>query len=121
MKSDYCHFSLDIPTDFLLATDWTFQALNPGAGRSFSLLHSHPQQPWGPPGHLYNEYWGYFPGVKGLGRGVDQPHLSSAAIENDYSYTSTPLVMGQPLLYPTTYAVKIQHYKTPASCVLPLG
>jgi len=55
MKFDHEHFCWDFPTDFLLATDWTFQGSSPGAGRSFSLLHSHPQQHWGPPGHLYNE------------------------------------------------------------------
>jgi hypothetical protein len=94
IKSDRVHFCWDFPTDFLLATDWTFRGSNPGAGRSFSLLHSHPQQPWGPPGHLYNEYWGYFPGVKGLGRGVDQPHLSSSEVETVYPTPLLPLLWG---------------------------
>lgn len=56
----------------------------------------HPQQSWGPPGHLYNEYWRYFSGVKGLGHGVDQPHLSSAEDNNEYYYTSSPPIMGWP-------------------------
>jgi hypothetical protein len=36
--------------------------------------------PCGPPSLLYNEYR-VFPGVKGPGRGVDQPPLSSAEVE----------------------------------------
>jgi hypothetical protein len=33
---------------------------------------------------------GYFPGVKRPGRDADHPPPSSAEIENEYSYTSTP-------------------------------
>jgi hypothetical protein len=34
---------------------------------------------------------GYFPGKKRLGRGADHPHPPSAEVQNDYTYTSTPL------------------------------
>jgi hypothetical protein len=33
---------------------------------------------------------GSFPGVKRLRRGADHPPPSSAEVENEYSYTSTP-------------------------------
>jgi hypothetical protein len=33
---------------------------------------------------------GSFPGVKRPGRGADHPPTSSAEVENEYSYTSTP-------------------------------
>ena len=44
---------------------WKVQGSNPGGGEIFC---TYPDQPWGPPSHLYNGYQ-VFPGGKG-GRGV---------------------------------------------------
>ena len=51
---------------------------NAGGGEIFRTL---PDQPWDPPGLLYNGYRVYFPGVKRQGRGIDHPHPSSAKVK----------------------------------------
>jgi len=48
-----------------------------GGGRSFCFLLTNPDQPWGPLCLLYNEYGGYFLGVKWFSHEVDHsPHLA---------------------------------------------
>jgi hypothetical protein len=45
------------------------------------IFRTRPDQPWGPPTLLYNEYRVSFPGVKWPGRGVDHPPSSSAEVK----------------------------------------
>jgi hypothetical protein len=58
-----------------------------------------PDRPWGPPSLLYSRYRVSFPGVKRPGRGVNQPHPSSAKVKETVelyhhfpSETSWPVV-----------------------------
>ena len=46
------------------AMDWVVRGSNPGVGEIF---HIRPDQPWGPPSHLYIEYWDSFPEGKAAG------------------------------------------------------
>jgi hypothetical protein len=52
---------------------------------------------------------GSFPGVKQPGRGADHPLPSSAEVENEWSYTSTP-----PLGHEACYRVNFTFYRTVA-------
>jgi hypothetical protein len=62
-----------------LTTGWTVRGSNPGEARF----------PWSPPSFLYNGYR-VFPGGKVRpGRAADHSPPSSAAVMEDYSYTST--------------------------------
>ena len=70
-----------------IATDYRLDGpgSNPG-GTRFSVR---PDRPWGPPSLLYNEYR-VFPGGKVRpGRAADHSPPSSAAVMEEYSYTST--------------------------------
>jgi hypothetical protein len=51
------------------------------------IFRTCPDRPWGPPGTMGT---GSFPEVKRLGRGADHPPPSSAEVEKEESYTSTP-------------------------------
>jgi hypothetical protein len=60
-------------------------------GQGFFSLPPHPDQLWGPPSLLFNEYQGLFLwGVKQPGHEADHSTLSSAKVKNACSYTSTP-------------------------------
>jgi hypothetical protein len=52
--------------------------IKPGGGEIF---HNCPDQPWGPPSLLSNEYWVSFPAVKWPGCGIDHPPPSSAEVK----------------------------------------
>jgi len=59
------------------AMGWTVRGSNPGGGEIFRTC---PDQPWGPPGLLYNGYW-VFPGVKWPRHGTDHPPASCAEVK----------------------------------------
>ena len=68
-----------------LTTGWTVQD-RILVGTRFS---AHPDRPWGPPSLLYNGYR-VFPGGKVRpGRAADHSPPSSAAVMEEYNYTST--------------------------------
>jgi hypothetical protein len=71
-----------------LATGLTVRGSNPGGGEIF---RTRPDRPWAHPASC-TMGTGYFPGVKRPGRGADHPQPSSAEVENEKSYTSTPPV-----------------------------
>jgi hypothetical protein len=62
-----------------LATGWTVWGSNPGAGEIFRIC---PDQPWGPPSPLYNEYWAFTRGRKRLGCDADPSHLTVPRSKN---------------------------------------
>jgi hypothetical protein len=63
-----------------LATGWTVRGSKPGGGEIFRTRPgAHPAS--------CTMGTGSFPGVKRPGRGADPPPLSSAEVENEYSYT----------------------------------
>ena len=59
----------------------------------FCVVHILPDRLWGPPILLFNGFRGFFSGVKRPGRNVDHTPSSSAEIENEWSYTSTPAML----------------------------
>ena len=68
-----------------LTRGWTVRDRNP-VWKTFS---ARPDRPWGPPSLLYNGYR-VFPGVKVRpGSAADHSPPSSAAVMEEYSYTST--------------------------------
>jgi hypothetical protein len=58
---------------------WTVWDSNFGGGKRFYLLHTLPDQSWDPLTLLYNECWGFTPGV----RSVDHSPLSSVEVKNE--------------------------------------
>jgi hypothetical protein len=67
-----------------MTTGWTVRGLNPGEAR----FSARPDRPWGPPSLLYNWY-PVFPGSKVRPvRDADHSLPSSAAVMEEYSYTS---------------------------------
>jgi hypothetical protein len=85
-----------------LSTGWMVRGSNPGGGEIFRTC---PDRPWGPPSLLYNGYWIFSGDKEWPGRAADHSPPSSAAVMEEYSYTSThPLghvgrVMGLLYLY----------------------
>jgi hypothetical protein len=69
-----------------LTMGWTVWGSNPGGGKIF---RTRPDWPWGPPSPC-KMGTGSFLGVKRPGCGADHPPPSTADVENEYSYTSTP-------------------------------
>ena len=45
------------------------------------IFHTRPDRPWGPPSLLCNGYRVYLPGTKRPGRGVSDPHPTSAEVK----------------------------------------
>jgi hypothetical protein len=63
---------------------------NPGIGPGAAgFFRTRPDQPWGPPSLLYNEYRFSFSELKRPGSGVDNPLPSRAEIKENFCYTST--------------------------------
>jgi hypothetical protein len=62
-----------------IATHYELDGLGIKSRRS-EIFCTHPHWPWGPPSLLYNGYR-VFPGIEGLGRGVDHPAPSSARVK----------------------------------------
>ena len=91
-----------------IATDYRLDGpgSNPG-GTRFSVR---PDRPWGPPSLLYNEYR-VFPGGKVRpGRAADHSPPSSAAVMEEYSYTSThSLGLDGNTLTLYIYGIKVKH------------
>jgi hypothetical protein len=71
-----------------LATGWTVRGSNPGEGEFFA----HVQTDLGAHPASCTMGTGSFPGIKRQGRGVEHPPPPSAEVENEYSYTFTPLL-----------------------------
>ena len=63
---------------------------NPGRGKTFSVLQTHPDHLWGPPSLLFNGYRFFFLGVSRPGCDVDHSPLSSCQVTNEWSCTSAP-------------------------------
>ena len=68
-----------------LTTGWTVRDRIP-VGTRFS---ARPDRPWGPPSLLYNGYRVFPVGKVRPGRDADHSPPSSAAVMEQYSYTST--------------------------------
>ena len=70
-----------------IATDYGLDG--PGSNPGGDEIFRRPDRPWGPPSLLYNGYR-VFPGGKVRpGRAADHSSSSSAAVIEEYSYTST--------------------------------
>ena len=69
------------------ATRYSVDGSNPDVGKTFTLLRTCPDRPWGPPSLLNNGYRDSFPGVKQLGRDDHRPP-SSAEIQHTYTVPS---------------------------------
>jgi len=61
----------------------------PAGQRGFSLHHNTGSVEV-PPSLSFNVYWRYFPVVKRSGREVNYSPPSSAEVEDEWSYSSTP-------------------------------
>jgi hypothetical protein len=61
----------------ILATGWTVWGSNPGGSENF---HIYPDQPWGPPSLLYNEYQVCPGSRKRLGHDADPSPPTSAEV-----------------------------------------
>ena len=70
-----------------MATGWTVRGSNPGRGEIF---RTSPDRPWSTPSFLYNGYRVFPGGKERPGRDADPSTPSSAAVMEQYSYTSTP-------------------------------
>jgi hypothetical protein len=70
-----------------LATGWTVRGSNPSGGEIFDTC---PDRPWGPPSRLYNGYRVTSGGKERPGHDADPSPPSSAVVNKEYSYTSTP-------------------------------
>jgi len=68
-----------------LTTGWTVRVRIPVRRRFSARL----DRPWGPPSLLYNGYRVFLGGKMRLGRAADHSPPSSAAVVEEYSYTST--------------------------------
>ena len=66
---------------------WMVRGSNPGGDEIF---YTFPDQPWGPPSLMYNEYWVFPGGKEWPGHDADPSPPSSAEVKKGYSYTSTP-------------------------------
>ena len=66
---------------------WTVWGSNPGGGEIFRTC---PDRPWGPPSLLYGGYQVFPAGKKQPGRDADPSPPSSAVVNKEQSYTSTP-------------------------------
>jgi hypothetical protein len=99
---------------------WTVQASNLCRG---DLFCAHPDQPWGLPNPLYNEYVS-FPRLKLPGSGVDHPPPSSTEVKERvqlHSYMSTPSGPSWPLLewtlrFTKIHTIKIWHICACSNC-----
>ena len=69
-----------------LATTWTVRGSNFGVNKRFSLLHTHPNPPMGPPSLLQSGQWGSVPELKRTWRGLDQPLPSSTQVRHGRVY-----------------------------------
>jgi hypothetical protein len=65
--------------------------LNPSRGKRFTHLQNRADWLLGPPGLLFNGYWGSFLGVKWLWCEVNHSLPSSAKVKNEWNYTFIPL------------------------------
>jgi len=88
---------------------WTVRDRIPVVGEIF---RTSPDRPWSPPSLLYNGYR-IFPGVKVRpGRAADHSPPFSAAVMEEYSYTST-----HPLGHTGPETVNLYHIYTHCVCV----
>jgi hypothetical protein len=74
-----------------LATGWRVRGSNSGGSEIF---RTRPDPIWGPPSLIYNGYRVSSPGIKRFGRGVDHPPPQAPMLRKEYSYTSTPPLLG---------------------------
>ena len=68
----------------------TERSSNLGPGTRFSLLQTRLDRIWGPPNLHFNGYQGYPSGINRQERDVYHSPPSSAEVESEWSYTSTP-------------------------------
>jgi len=74
------------------------------AGWSGDGIRTCPNQTWGTPSLLYNEYVpGLFPGVKRPGQGVDHPPHLGPRLKKEHNYTSTSPLGLKDLFYGKLY------------------
>jgi hypothetical protein len=79
-----------------LATDWTVQESNPGAGEIF---RTRPDRSWGPTQPPIKSYRNPFPGLKRSSSGVDHPSPSSGEVkERVQLHLHCPSGYSQPVL-----------------------
>jgi len=73
------------------ATGQTVLSSNHSRGKKFVSSPERPDWFWSPSSLLWNVYVGFCQAIKRPGREVNHPPPSRAKVENEWSYTSTPL------------------------------
>jgi hypothetical protein len=71
-----------------LALSWTVWGSNPSSAKRSYSSPKHPDQPWGPPSHLFSGYWGTCLRIKWPRCDVVCSPPCSAKVNDEWNYTS---------------------------------